>query len=82
MFHFFETVRKDGFYFMSGDEHREIICLPKAVSLNEPATLKLTEDLPKIDGATALYPLDVAFVQATYPQKDYPIYNSEVMCTR
>ncbi len=30
-------------------------------------TLKLTENLPKIDGAAALFPLCSAFVNATYP---------------
>lgn len=49
------------------------------VELEEEATLKLTEDLPKIDGATALYPLYSAIVQATYPEKDYYPYDSEVM---
>lgn len=49
------------------------------VTLDEKATLQLTGDLPKIDGATALYPLYGAFVEATYPEKSYPAYDSEVM---
>ncbi len=50
-----------------------------AVRLNEESTLKLTEkNLPRIDGATALYPLYSAFVQAVYPEKKYSVYNSEV----
>ncbi len=53
----------------------------KAVSLDEPSTLKIQSELPKLDGATALYPLYSAFVQAVYPQDDYNIYNSKVMCT-
>ena len=36
-------------------------------TLNEPSTLKLSGDLPRLDGATALYPVYAAFVQATYP---------------
>ncbi|MFJ8064990.1 PstS family phosphate ABC transporter substrate-binding protein [Psychrobacillus sp. NPDC096426] len=51
----------------------------KIATLDYDATLKLTEDLPKMDGATALYPLYSAFVQATYPEKDYNPYESEVM---
>lgn len=54
----------------------------KAVSLDEPATLKLVNDLPILDGATALYPLYSAFVQATYPEKLYDIFSSEVMANK
>lgn len=54
----------------------------KAVSLDEPATLKLEDDLPILDGATALYPLYSAFVQAIYPEKSYEIYGSEVMVNK
>lgn len=43
----------------------------KAVKLTEPSALKLTDNLPKIDGATALYPLYAAFVQAVYPEDEY-----------
>jgi len=35
--------------------------------LNEESTLKLGGELPRLDGATALYPLYSAFVRATYP---------------
>lgn len=47
----------------------------KAVLLDQPSTLKFGESdlLPRIDGATALYPLYAAFVQATYPPGDYPL---------
>lgn len=47
--------------------------------LSQDASLKLQEPLPKIDGATALYPLYTAFVQAVYPEKMYNPYSSEVM---
>lgn len=47
--------------------------------LDEPATLELQDHLPRIDGATALYPLYAAFVQAVYPEKEYNPYDSEVM---
>jgi phosphate transport system substrate-binding protein len=36
-------------------------------TLDEPSTLNFTDNLPRLDGATALYPLYAAFVQATYP---------------
>lgn len=51
----------------------------KAVKLDEPATLKLESELPVIDGATALYPMYAGFAQAVYPEKEYDLYNSEVM---
>lgn len=54
----------------------------KAVSLPEEATLKIEDALPKLDGATALYPLYSAFVKATYPKKEYDIYKSEVMSSK
>jgi hypothetical protein len=39
----------------------------RAAKLNAAPRLQLTENLPRIDGATALYPLYAAFVQAVYP---------------
>jgi len=51
----------------------------EATKSDEKATLQLTDDLPKLDGATALYPLYAAIVEATYPEKSYPIFDSEVM---
>lgn len=51
----------------------------KLADLDEPATLQLKDQLPKIDGATALYPLYAAFTQAVYPEKEYSPYDSEVM---
>ncbi len=52
----------------------------KAVDLGEPSTLKMEDDLPLLDGATALYPLYAAFARAVYPAKEYIYYNSEVAC--
>ncbi|MCT8138431.1 substrate-binding domain-containing protein [Anaerobacillus sp. CMMVII] len=54
----------------------------KVVTLSEPASLKLEKELPILDGATALYPLYSAFVRATYPNKEYEIYQSEVMSSK
>lgn len=51
----------------------------KVKKLNEPAALQLQDQLPKMDGATALYPLYSSFVQAVYPEKAYSPYDSEVM---
>ncbi|MFD2370061.1 PstS family phosphate ABC transporter substrate-binding protein [Brevibacillus sp. GCM10020057] len=51
----------------------------KAKKLEEPASLTLQGDLPRLDGATALYPLYAAFAQAVYPKKEYNPYDSEVM---
>ncbi|MFS0689681.1 PstS family phosphate ABC transporter substrate-binding protein [Sporosarcina sp. 179-K 8C2 HS] len=54
----------------------------KAVSLDKPASLQIKDELPVIDGATALYPIYSAFAQAVYPEKEYDPYSSEVMSSR
>jgi len=69
----------------------------KAANLNENSTLKITGELPRLDGATALYPLYAAFVRATYPEPEpaldipeyFPYadlrdnnYNALVVCSR
>lgn len=51
----------------------------KAVKLDEPATLQLEDNLPILDGATALYPVYSAFAQAVYPEGRYEVYDGEVM---
>lgn len=51
----------------------------KLISLEEPSTFTIEENLPKLDGATALYPVYAAFAQAVYPEKEYPLENSEVI---
>jgi phosphate transport system substrate-binding protein len=43
----------------------------KTVMLPETSTLRLRNNLPRLDGATALYPLYAAFVQEVYPKGDY-----------
>ncbi|MGI6030781.1 MAG: substrate-binding domain-containing protein [Eubacteriales bacterium] len=59
----------------------------KAVWLEEEPTLKFSseERLPTLDGATALYPVYAGFVQAVYPEGEYPMYESHgvgrVACT-
>ncbi len=40
----------------------------KVATLDSESTLKITEDLPRIDGATALYPIYSAFAKAVYPE--------------
>lgn len=54
----------------------------KAVGLDEPATFRIAEDLPMIDGATAFYPVYASFAQAVYPEDEYHPYDSEVMSNR
>ncbi len=54
----------------------------KVALLTEVSTLKIETELPILDGATALYPLYSAFVKATYPEKDYDLYKSEVMSSK
>ncbi|MFP4974760.1 PstS family phosphate ABC transporter substrate-binding protein [Paenibacillus sp. CN-4] len=57
-----------------------------AVRLDAPASYRIRDHLPKLDGATALYPLYSAFVQAVYPEGTYNPYDFEmaespVICT-
>jgi phosphate transport system substrate-binding protein len=56
----------------------------KIVSLNGDSYFKLFENLPKLDGATALYPVYAAFVQAVYPSAEYNLYGptATVRCTQ
>ena len=44
------------------DENSKIVTLPKE------ASLKLTENLPVVDGAAAVFPVYSAFVNAVYPE--------------
>jgi phosphate transport system substrate-binding protein len=39
--------------------------------LDEKPTLELIDNLPVLDGATALYPVYASFVQAVYPENEY-----------
>lgn len=41
----------------------------KAVSLDEESTLKISEGIPVMDGATALYPIYSSFAKAVYPKE-------------
>ncbi len=54
----------------------------KADSLDEESTFKIEDKLPTLDGATALYPVYAAFVQAVYPEKEYSLYGSEVVSSQ
>lgn len=65
-----DTVNEQG---VNLNLYKPFLADTKAVSLDEPATLKFESDPPKIDGATALYPLYSAFARATYPEKDYHV---------
>lgn len=49
------------------------------VKMDDEATLKLEDPLPILDGATAMYPLYAAFVQATYPENPNYLYDETVM---
>jgi phosphate transport system substrate-binding protein len=44
---------------------------PKTASLDETLSLRFKNDLPRLDGATAAYPVYAAVVQALYPPADY-----------
>ena len=49
----------------------------KAVYLEEESTLRFDSPSIDMDGATALYPVYSAFVQAVYPEGKYDIYDFE-----
>lgn len=50
----------------------------KVALLDEQSSLKLTKNLPNLDGARAFYPIYAAFAQAVYPEDDYSFYRSAV----
>lgn len=54
----------------------------KLAKLSTPSTLSFTDKVPNLDGATALYPLYAAFVQATYPSGRYSPHTAPVQCTK
>ncbi len=54
----------------------------QVVKPDEKVSLQLTGSLPRLDGATAMYPLYAAFVEATYPKGDYQPYKSRVQVNR
>jgi phosphate transport system substrate-binding protein len=54
----------------------------KLATLTTSSTLLFTEKVPKLDGATALYPLYAAFAQATYPSGRYSPLTAPVQCTK
>lgn len=49
------------------DEYLPFVEETKIVKLEREASLKLTENLPRLDGAAAVFPVYSAFVNATYP---------------
>lgn len=50
----------------------------KIALLEEPSTLTLTDDLPRLDGAAAVFPLYSAFVNAVYPETKINTYLGSV----
>ena len=55
---------------------------PKTAALDGPASFSIRDNIPVVDGATALYPVYAAFAQAVYPEKEYFPYEGEVMSNR
>lgn len=49
------------------EEYMPFVEDTKIVKLDHEASLRLTEDLPKVDGAAAVFPVYSAFVNAVYP---------------
>ena len=59
----------------------------KAAELNGPATLQLSEGLPRMDGATALFPVYSSFARAVYPKEtletwDYQWMEAPLVCNK
>jgi phosphate transport system substrate-binding protein len=52
----------------------------KTAGLDEEAEYKLTDNVPVLDGATALYPVYAAFANAVYPKDKYDPKDSAVLC--
>lgn len=46
--------------------------------LDRQSALQLAEPLPRLDGATALYPIMCSFVEATYPTGDYRVNKTDL----
>ncbi|MRH45027.1 hypothetical protein GH741_20500 [Aquibacillus halophilus] len=63
-------------------EYRPFAEDTKAVSLEEESTFKIETNIPTLDGATALYPVYAAFAQAVYPEKMYPLEESEIVSSQ
>lgn len=45
--------------------------------LDAPSSFRIDSNLPRLDGATALYPLYASFVEAVYPSDEYNPYSTE-----
>jgi len=60
----FERIDEQAVNLMRYDPFREDTL---TASLDKPSTLTLIDNLPRLDGATALYPVYSAFVRAVYP---------------
>nr|WP_233254404.1 substrate-binding domain-containing protein [Salipaludibacillus keqinensis] len=56
----------------------------KVATLENESSFHIEDELPMMDGATALYPVYAAFAQALYPEKEYDPYEyqSEVASTQ
>ena len=54
----------------------------KVALLNGESNFKLEDNLPRLDGATAFYPVYSSFVQAVYPSGKYPFFQGIVRCTQ
>ncbi|MCL2186091.1 MAG: substrate-binding domain-containing protein [Treponema sp.] len=54
----------------------------RLAKLNEESKLKIKDNLPVLDGATALYPVYASFAQAVYPEENYDFSKSSVLCSR
>ena len=52
---------------IDSSEYLPFVDETKIVKLNHEASLKLTDNLPRLDGAAAAFPVYSAFVNATYP---------------
>ena len=63
-------------------EYRPFSKDTKAVSLEEEPAYKIKDNLPTLDGATALYPVYSSFVQAVYPKKNYPLEEGPVVSSQ
>jgi phosphate transport system substrate-binding protein len=52
------------------------------VKLDEESALTLTDNLPVLDGATALFPVYASFAQAVYPETQHSMSKGPVFCNK
>lgn len=64
------------------EDYQPFVPNTKVAKLEEESTYKIEAQLPRLDGSTALYPMFASFVQAVYPEKEYPLDGGELVSSQ